>query len=355
MASSQHSSLIVLLSSSDSLVKLSVDLCGQSIGQRVERLGELLNSVECLQLLTDGEQLSVNLSNSLHIHVQLNAHLLTENIDQLQCGSCGATCEVPDVGINNVCTCIDSSHNRCQTVTRSTVSVEINGDRQVLLEQTDQACNALGRNQTTHILDSDHISTQISHLLSLIEEVCVGKYGLRILLTHQLSEETDLGILRVDSVANCAVSDTAILLHVLDGRLNVVHVVQCVEDTHNTQTALDRVAAETVDNLVGVGAITEQVTTTRQSCQFRNIAHSSLDSFQTSPGVLTQIAHHRVGHCTTPNLHCIEVCVFVERKNSIYLLLFQAGSESRLLTITQRQISDFKFLCHSKISLVFYC
>ena len=348
MTSSQHRSLIVLLSSSDSLIELSVDLCGQSIGQRVERLGELLNSVECLQLLTDIEQLGVNLSNCLHIYVQLNTHLLTENVDQLQCGSCGTTCEVPDVGINDVSTCIDSSHNRCQTVTRSTVGVEINGNRQILLDQADQTSHALGRNQTTHILDGDHIGTQSRHLLSLIEEVSIGEYGLRILLTHQLSEEAYFGILRINRVANSAISDTAILLNVFDGRFHVIHVVQCVEDTHNAQTALDRVAAETVDNFVGVGAITEQVTATRQSGQFRHVANGSLNSFQTGPRILAKIAHYRVGHCTTPNLHCVEVCVFVERKNTIYLLLFQAGSESRLLAIAQRQISDFKFLCHSK-------
>ena len=59
-------------------------------------------------------------------------------------------------------------------------------------------------------------------------------------------------------------------------------------------------------------------------------------------------SHSPVNAPETPNLHCVEVCVFVERKNTIHLLLLQAGSESRLLAIAQRQISDFKFLCHSK-------
>ena len=145
--------------------------------------------------------------------------------------------------------------------------MEINRNRYCSLKLLYERTYTLWRDKTRHILDSNHISTQSCELLSLTYKVVVCKYESRVLLALKLIPEAELRILRVYSVANSTVSNTAILLYILDCRFNIINIVQAVKDTHNTQTALDRVATEALDNLVSVRCITEEVTTTRECCK----------------------------------------------------------------------------------------
>ena len=207
------------------------------------------------------------------------------------------------------------------------MGVEIHGHRHILLEQLYEFIDARGRNQTTHILDGNHIGTQRSHLFGFIHKVVVGEHGLGVFLATQTVQQRELGILGVDGVAHRAVGDTAILLNVLDGRFDVVHVVQSVEDTHNAKTRFNRVAAEAFDDFVGVGRITKQVTTTRQRGEFRHTAHSLVDGFESCPGVFAKVTHHRIGYCATPHLHSVESSVFIEGEHSVNLLLSHTSCE----------------------------
>ena len=82
---------------------------------------------------------------------------------------------------------------------------------------------------------------------------------------------------------------------------------------------LDRVAAEAVDHVVGIGSVAEQVAAARQGREFRHIADGLVNGLQTRPRILIEIAHHRVGHGTAPDLHRIEICIFVVRQAAVYL------------------------------------
>ena len=205
--------------------------------------------------------------------------------------------------------------------------MEIHRDTRRSLQLLDECADTLWRNKSRHILDGNHIRTESCQLLCLCHEIVIGKYRSRILLAHKLLEERELRIFRIYGVADCAVGNTAILLHIFDCRFYILDIVQAVEDTHNTKTTLNGVAAETLDNLVGIRCITKEVTTTREGCEFRHIANLLLDAFKAIPRVLAEVAHHRVRHCTTPYLHSIEVCIFVIRETSLQLRLRHTGSK----------------------------
>ena len=197
--------------------------------------------------------------------------------------------------------------------------------------------------QTRHVLDGNHVGAQCGHLFGLVQEVGVGEYGFRILLSEQTGEESDLGIFGVDRVADGAVGDAAVLLHILDGRLHVVHVVQGVEDAHDAQSALDGVAAEAVDDFVGIRGVAEQVAAARKGGQLRNVADGLVNGLQTGPRIFVQIAHHGVGNGAAPNLHGVEVSLLIEGEAAVDLRLIHTGCERGLLSVAQRKISDFQF------------
>ena len=338
MASIDQGCFVFVLSSLDRAVEFGFDLFRQFVCQRVEGfgLGLVLAEYRYVQLVTNLLELGVYLGNGLHVYADVDAQLLAEYIDQFDGWSGGPSCEIPAVGVDHIDTGHDSSQYGCQAVSRCTVGMEVNGDVQVLLEEFDQTADPVGRDQTRHVLDGDHVGTEGLHLFGFSEEVFVGKYRFRFLLAHQFGEESRFGVFRIDRITYGAVSHTTVLFDVFDRRLDVVHVVQGIEDTHDIQAAFDGVPTESVDDLVRIGRISEKVSTAGEGCQFRSVAHGFVDCFETGPGVLVQIAHDRIGNGSAPHLHGIEVCVFIERKTTVYLGLTHSCRERRLLAVSQR-------------------
>ena len=330
------------------LVEECLDLGGKLVRQRIEgfRFGLLGAEYRLVELLADLPQLRIDLRHGLHVHTRVDTQLLAEDIDQLDGRSSRTAGKVPAVGIDDVHTGDDGRKHRCQAVTRRTVGMEIDRDGEVLLEEPHERRHAARRNQTRHVLDGDHVGAESRHLTGLVEEIGVGEDRRGVLLTHEAGPEAQLGIFRIDRIANGAVGDTAILLDILDRRLHVVHIVQGIEDTHDTQTALDRIAAEAVDDLVRIGRVSEQVAAARERREFRHVADGLMDRLEARPGVLVQVAHDRIGHGTAPHLHRIEIRILVERQAAIDLRLIHTRGERRLLSVAQRKVSDFEISCH---------
>ena len=192
--------------------------------------------------------------------------------------------------------------------------MEIDRNRQMLFEQTDQTGDTFRRNQTAHILDGNHIGSPSRHLLGFGEEILIGEHRLGQFLSFERSLDAFHGRkVWIDRIAHGTIGNAAILFHVLDGRLHVVHVVQRIEDPHDAQPRLNRITTEPVDNLIGIGCISEKVATPRECRQFRNVTHSRFYLFETIPRVFVQIPHHRIGNGTTPHLHRIKIRILVER------------------------------------------
>ena len=342
---------IVVLCSLDCAVQFGFYLCRNSVGERIERFRSRFVRAEYrnIEFRTDVFQLLVDFGDGFHVHADVYAEFLAEEVYQLQCGSGGTSAEPPAVGVHHVRSGDDCRIYRCQTVTRRTVRVEIDRDVHGFLQLLDKSADALRRNKSRHILDCYHVGSQCGYLLRLVHEIFVGEYRSRILLAFQTVEQTEFRVFRVYRVADCAVGDTAVLLHVFDCGFHVVHVVQTVENTHDSESALDGVAAETLDDFIGVRSVAEEVASARKCGEFRNVADCLLDAFQTIPRIFVEIAHHRIRHCTAPNFHCEEVSILVVRQTTFDLCLRHSGGERRLLSVTKSQISDFKFFCHNII------
>ena len=250
-----------------------------------------------------------------------------QNTYELQGRSARTLGEIPAVGVHDIGAGHDGRQHRSQPVTRRTVGMEIDRNRKFLLQQPDQRSDPTRRNQARHVLDRNHIGAERSHLFGLIDKIGVGEDGLRLLPAHQAGQEPGFGIFGVDRIAHGAIGDAAVLLHVFDRRFHIVHVVQRIEDTHDAQTALDGVAAEPVDDLIGIGGVSEEVAAARKRRQLRDLAHRLADRLETSPGILVQIAHHRIGHGAAPNLHCIKIRILIIRQTAIDLRLAHSRRE----------------------------
>ena len=329
-------------------VELLVDVLRQLVGQRVERIRENLHRIHRIEFLADRIEFLVDLGDGLHVDIELHAHFLAEDVDQFDRRSRRSAGEVPDIRIDDVDAGLDRSHDGSQPVTGRTVRMEVDRNRQVFFEQLDQIRNAFGRDQSAHVLDRDHIGAQSGHLLRLVQEILVGENRFRKFLPFQRGLDTfHRREMRVDRVAHGAVGDTAVLLDILDRRLHVVHVVQRVENTHDAQSRLDRIAAESLDDLIGIRSVSEQVASAGQRGQFRNVAHDGLDLFEAVPRVFVQVAHYGVGHGAAPHLHGVKISVFIERQDAVDLLLLHPGGKSGLLSVPEGQIPYQKFLSHS--------
>ena len=128
-----------------------------------------------LQLLADAQQLAVDLRYGSHIDIQLDTHLLTEDVDQLDGRSGGTAREIPNVGIHDIRPADDGRQHRSQAVTRRAVRMEIHRHFKIMFEQAYQPGHPFGRNQAAHVLNRDHIGSQSLHLKRFIQEVFICK------------------------------------------------------------------------------------------------------------------------------------------------------------------------------------
>ncbi len=218
-----------------------------------------------------------DLADSLHVNVDLNAELLGEEVDELDCRSSRTSAEPPYVGVEDVHAVDDRHNSRSQTVARSTVSVEVDGNFDICFELRDDRSGAQRINQTGHILESDDLRAESFHLTSFFNEVfvCEDLFGFCGFLAEETAEEADLfGFgLGIDGVAYSAVGDTAEFVDQTDRFLDIVNIVERVEDTHHVKTVFDSFLVETFENVVGVGNVAEEVTAARESREQRFALH----------------------------------------------------------------------------------
>ena len=123
----------------------------------------------------------------------------------------------------------------------------------------------------------------------------------------------------IDGVADGTIRYSTKLLDILNSRFHIVHIVERIEDSHDTQPRGDGVATETFDDLVGVGTVAKQISSTRQGGQFGSVANGRLDLLQTIPRTLVEVAHHGVWDGTSPYLHGIKSGIFVIGQDTVNL------------------------------------
>lgn len=116
-------------------------------------------------------------ADGFHVDFHFNAEFLTEDINELDCGSCRAASEPPDVGVENVDAVDDGHQRRCQTIAGGAVGVEVYGNvgRQSCAEFGDNRGGAHRVDQAGHVLEGDYLCAEAVHLFGLVDEVAVGE------------------------------------------------------------------------------------------------------------------------------------------------------------------------------------
>lgn len=174
-------------------------------------------------------------------------------------GSGGTAREIPNVGIHDIRPADDGRQHRSQAVTRRAVRMEIHRHFKIMFEQAYQPGHPFGRNQAAHILDRDHVGAERLHLPGFIQEIGVGKnFARQLLALEQRRKPLAHRKVRVDRIANRTIGQSTVFLYIFDGRFDVLHIVQRIEDTHDAETGFDRIAAKSFDNFIGIGAVPEQ-------------------------------------------------------------------------------------------------
>ena len=314
MAGIEQGRLVVAFGSIDSRVEKFVNVVGQLVDERVEGNGEcIFLQVVGSQLAADTQQLGTYLAHGSHVYLHLYAQFLAEDIEQLDSRSSRAATKVPDVGIENVDPVNDSHQRRGQTVTGSTVGVEIDRHLQGFFQLRHQRGYPRRIYQTGHIFQGHHLGAQFFKTESLLYEIFIGKDGLGQLLAeegfHPIHEGD--GIVRVDRIAHGTIGDGTHGIYLLDRRFHVVQVVEGIEYTHDSQPVGNSLAIESIENRIGIRCISKQIAATRKSGQIRSSADSIANGFEASPRALVQITHHRVGYCTAPHFHSKETGIFI--------------------------------------------
>jgi len=296
----------------DGAVEQGVDLRGQLVPGDVEGQRQQLVLVELRQLAADLQQLAVDGRDRLAVDAGVEAELVGEDLHQLEGRRRRAAGKIQDDGVDDV-DAVDHGHqHRRQAEARGAMGVHVDGDAHVLLQGADQPPRRRRVDEPGHVLDGDHVGAQAGQLLGLGDEIAdVEDLQGQRPAAQQGPDAVAHGEARVDGVADGAVGDAAVALDVADGRLHVVDVVQGVEDAHDVDARAHGIAAEALDNRVGVGVVAEQVASARQGGELGHRADGGLDLLQALPGVLVEEAHHRVGDGAAPDLHGVKPRPFI--------------------------------------------
>jgi hypothetical protein len=124
--------------------------------------------------------------------------------------------------------------------TSGVVGVDVDRQVRVLLaDGSDENGRSLGLEETSHVLDAEHVDALVHELVDELQVVLEGVLGL-------------VRVRDVAGVADNGLADTTRLLRGIDTELQVLDVVERVEDTEDVETVLDSLLGEVVDRVVPV-------------------------------------------------------------------------------------------------------
>ncbi|CCX43343.1 uncharacterized protein BN456_00156 [Prevotella sp. CAG:1031] len=311
MAGFEQGVFIAGFSHFDSAVEEGVDFSGKFVVEGIERtLHVVFVEVECGESLAGIEKFFTDAADGFHVDFHFNAEFLTEDINELDCGSCRAASEPPDVGVENVDAVDDGHQRRCQTIAGGAVGVEVYGNvgGQSCAEFGDNRGGAHRVDQAGHVLEGDYLCAEAVHLFGLVDEVAVGEdfldfgSGCRLFFfAEEAREETFLlfdgsgcgsFVFRVDGITYGAVGNAAELVNQTDGFLNVVDIVEGIEDTHDVEAVFDGFFVESFENCVGIGDISEEVAAAREGTEQRFAFHCFAEFAKAIPGRFVEVAHY---------------------------------------------------------------
>ena len=185
-----------------------------------------------------------------------------------------------------------------------------------LLDAADDVVGGLGLQQCSHVLQRDGVGAHIEQATGELH-VALG------------------GVERGDGVADGALGMLAGLLDRLHGPRHVAGIVEGVEDAEHVHAVLGRLLDETVDDVVLVVAVAEQVLTAQQHLQLA-VGHQLAEGPQALPGILVQESDTGVIGRAAPTLDAPIACSVDVSARIDHVLHGHASRHEALVRVAQR-------------------
>lgn len=241
----------------------------------------------------------------------------------------GQTGKVVNGHVDDIGTGLSGGQHGCGSDTRSVVRVNMDGKVWVGFSDgaDEQACG-LGLEETSHVFDTENVDSLVDQLLSQVEVVVEGVFGL-------------FGVGNIARVADGSLDNTSGFLGRVDTELQIVNIVERVEDSEDVQTSLDGFFGEFVNGIVGVGGVSDSVGSSNKGLE-GDIGDEFSQGSQSFPGVFIKEPHRYVESGSTPAFERVGV---LKRMGSLlgdigHIDCSHSGSEERLVGISPSGVHD---------------
>jgi len=180
--------------------------------------------------------------------------------------------------------------------------------------------------QRGHILDADRVATQILQPLG---------HGDKLLR----------GMQRAGRVADRSLRMLAGLLDCGDRTLQVANVIQRVEDAEDVHAGLRRLGDETLDDVILVVPIAEQVLPAQQHLETR-IRHQLAEGAQPLPRIFVQEANAAIEGRSAPALHRPVARLIQISTGRNHVFYRHPRRHQALMGVPENQLCHINIFCH---------
>ena len=176
-----------------------------------------------------------------------------------------------------------------------------------VLDGGDQVVALLGTHQAGHILNADGGS---AHALQVLHHAHEGL----------------LGMYRAGGEGDGTGGVGPALDGLVNGDLQVAHVVQGVENPDDVNAVLYGVLHKLAHHVVGIVLVPQNILAAQQHLQL-GVGHLGTDLAQALPGILTQIAQAHVKGSAAPHLGRVEARLVHGLQDGLKLVVREAGGK----------------------------
>ena len=150
-------------------------------------------------------------------------------------------------------------------------------------------------------------------------------------------------------VGDGAGSVSALLDGLVNGHLQIAHVVERIENTDDVDAVFHGMLHELAHHIIGIVLVAQNVLAAQEHLEL-GIGHLGADLAQTLPRIFLQIAQAYVKGSTAPHFSRIKTGLIHGLQNGLELAVGQAGSDERLVCIAQNRLSQMHF-SHGQTSM----
>ena len=211
----------------------------------------------------------------------------------------------------------------------------MDGNIQLFLQTADQIKSYVRLKDTGHVLDGDGVRAHVRHFFRHFNPHFDGVHG-------------------AGGVGDGALGMLASLTNGLDRTIQVTRIVHGVENPEHVYAVLGGTLTETVDHIIGVMTVTQQVLATQQHLLL-GVGHSLFQFTDALPGIFAQVTDAGVEGSSAPGFQRPETNLVEFLGNGQHVVKPHAGGKQGLVGVTQDNVRNpQRFLCVShRVSLLF--